>query len=114
MPDYLRDCDDLGVRPGRQVDWSFSFNGTNTITRTDLRSWAEFGFANGEPVTVDGVPAGNITISGLTGDILTVSGIAAPAACLTLPGTCTTTVAVYDASLTPNNPIRLGGNDITV
>jgi hypothetical protein len=82
---------------------SFTLAG-HTITRNDFRSWAEFGFAVGQSVAVDGVPAGTITsLSGPTNDILTVSG--------TLPA-AGGTVAAYDP-LNPN-AVRLGGNDITV
>src|SRR5260370_13834542 len=41
---------------------SFSLAGS-TITRNDLRSWYEFGFAPGQAVTVDGMPVGTITAS---------------------------------------------------
>src|SRR5712692_8730116 len=81
---------------------SFVFAGHN-ITRADLRSWAEFGFAVGQAITVDGVPAGTVTgLSGPTNDVLTVTGSPISGA----------TVAVYDA-INPN-AIRLGGNFITV
>src|SRR4029077_99693 len=97
----------------------FTFSG-HTIVRTDLRSWAEFVFAGfppgtglpaGTQITVDGMPAGSVvSISGPSQNILTVTGTPTPAMCSS-PGTCTSTVAVWDPS---QNQVGLGGNDITI
>ena len=77
---------------------SFVYAG-HTITRADLRSWAEFGFAVGQSITVDGIPVGTVTsITGPSNDVMTVTG----------SPTTGGTVAVA------SNAIRLGGNDITV
>jgi len=89
--------------PSIKSTGSFTFSG-GTIIRNDFRSWAEFKFAIGQNITVDGVPVGTVSaIGGPTNDILTVLG--------TLPS-AGATVAVYDP--TKSNPVRLGGNDITV
>ena len=77
---------------------SFVYAG-HTITRADFRSWAEFGFAVGQSITVDGIPVGTVTsITGPSNDVMTVTG----------SPTTGGTVAVA------SNAIRLGGNDITV
>src|SRR5260370_36957326 len=79
---------------------SFSLAGS-TITRNDLRSWYEFGFAPGQAVTVDGMPVGTITaIGGPSNAGMTVSR--------TVPGFRGT----GEGSMS-TNPVRTGRNDIT-
>ncbi len=78
----------------------FSF-GAGTIVRTDLRSWAEFGFVSGMPVTIDGVPAGTATINGYT---MFVSALGSWTA-------GTHTVAIFDLSA---KPVLMGGDNITI
>src|SRR5258708_5470746 len=87
--------------PQTRSDGSFSLAGS-TITRNDLRSGYEFGFAPGQAVTVDGMPVGSITaIGGPSNAVMTVSG--------TVPGFGGT----VEVSMS-TNPVRTGGNDITV
>ena len=81
---------------------AFTFSG-QTITRGDLLDWAQFGFAVGQQITVDGRVIGTIqAIEGPTGDVLKVSG--------TLP-VSGGTVAVYNAA---QSHVALGGNEIIV
>jgi hypothetical protein len=82
---------------------TFTFAG-NTITRADLRSWAEFGFAPGQQIAVDGVIAGTITGSAFS-NVLTLSGASFGSS--TRPAT----VAVFDPSA---QNVLVGGNAITV
>ncbi|HLZ94098.1 MAG TPA: hypothetical protein VKT20_02055 [Candidatus Dormibacteraeota bacterium] len=46
--------------------------GANTITRSGVLSWSDFGFAVGQTITVNGAPAGVITAQ--TFSVITVSG----------------------------------------
>ena len=89
---------------------SFNIAGS-TITRNDLLSWQQFGFAVGQQITVDGVLAGTITgFSGPSNDVLSVTGpLAATACAATGAGQCT--VAAFNAA---QNQVAIGGNQITV
>jgi hypothetical protein len=86
--------------------------GAHTITRNDLLSWKQFGFANGQTVTIDGIVVGTITIGGPSDDVLTVSGTLPSGACAAtdfLGLGCT--VSVFNTS---QNQVGLGGNVVTI
>ena len=86
--------------------------GGSTIVRNDLLDWAQFGFAVGQTVTVDGVAVGNITgITGASDQILTVTGSVSGACAATDALGLGCTVAAYNSS---QNQVAIGGNDITV
>jgi hypothetical protein len=77
--------------------------GTDTITRPAAQTWASFGFAVGQQVTVNGLVVG--TVTKISGSQLTVAGAKFKSQSVIA------TVAVY----TPGTPqVALGGNDITV
>jgi hypothetical protein len=80
----------------------FTF-GAGTIVRTDLRSWGEFGFATGMPITIDGVVVG--TATSINGYTMSVSAL----------GSWTAgqhTVAIFDT--TAGSPVLMGGDNIGI
>jgi hypothetical protein len=86
----------------------FTFSG-DSITRTDLHSWREFGFTTGQEITVNGVLARTISsITGATTDILTFYPCATA---ICRAPTSGTTVAVFSPTATK---VAYGGNHITI
>ncbi len=74
---------------------SFTLNPTSdTITRNDLLSWAQFGFRVGQTITVDGVIVGTVkSLGAAPNNVMTIT----PCTGCTLPGTGGT-VAVFGPS----------------